>query len=117
MIKNFLAGLAFGVAMVGAADAQGAVRVTRGAAVAAVERSDEAGVRVWRGSAPTRDLSAALEGAAPAAQIIEQRITIVRCGRARSQVRTQGFFAGHPGFSRRFTQGFYSGAPDFGRCG
>lgn len=31
------------------------------------------------------------------------------------RLRTQGFYSGHPGESRRFTQGFYSGAVDKGR--
>lgn len=31
------------------------------------------------------------------------------------RLRTQGFYSGHPGKSRRFTQGFYSGSVDWGQ--
>lgn len=92
--------------------------VIRGPGGVEAQRSAERGVRVWRGERAAASVETTLAGAdAPKAVSIEKRVIIVRCGRGLNHLRTQGFYAGHPGGpSRRFTQGFYSGGPDYRRC-
>jgi hypothetical protein len=84
----------------------------------AATRSVERGVTVWR-AAPS--LAYELEGGEDAALIEEApaettKVIVVHHFHSRMKhLRTQGFYSGHPGKSRRFTQGFYSGPVDKGR--
>ena len=94
----------------------GAVTVYRGASGAApVVRTVERGLNVYRGP---KSADADLAGARPTPTAPRSEITVLMlrdCRRARSLVRTQGFYSGHDGYSRRFTQGFWSGPADLGR--
>jgi hypothetical protein len=86
----------------------------RGAnAPAATSRSVERGVAVWRGP---KSVDLDLDGAGAAQAPASEATTIVLdiSLRPRRFLRTQGFFSGHPGSSRRFTQGFWSGPVDLG---
>jgi hypothetical protein len=89
------------------------VMLQRGALGAmGTERRVERGVAIYRGP---RSLDVDLAGSAPAANVAEPKTVTVKVNlRPRRVLRTQGFYAGHPGYSRRFTQGFYSGPVDFG---
>jgi hypothetical protein len=97
-MKTSLAACALAIAFTG----------TASAAALKVER----GVNVYRGQAPV-ELDLAGGEARPRAAATT--VVIVKdCRRMRSRVRTQGFYSGHDGYTRRYTQGFYSGPPDFG---
>lgn len=83
----------------------------------AVRLTKENGVAVYR--APSALLGG---GVAPAKAITKEpeaaQTTVIVEHHYHSRiahVRTQGFYSGHPGKSRRFTQGFYSGPVDKGR--
>ncbi|MGE0409863.1 MAG: hypothetical protein AB7P23_11465 [Amphiplicatus sp.] len=79
----------------------------------AVSTTTQNGVRILRGA------PALLGAAAPAPQppaAAATRVVVVNHDHSRIRhLRTQGFYSGHPGKSRRFTQGFYSGPVDKGR--
>ncbi len=99
--------------MIAGLAAAGVLAFTGSASAAA--RKVERGITVWRGPVPVESELAGGE------RLVEPRmktVIVVKCGRGmRSRVRTQGFYSGHDGASRRYTQGFYSGPPDFrGRC-
>ena len=86
----------------------------------AVTVKKEHGVTVYRGAAVKRE--AMLAGGAPskaaAKPAVIERTKVIVEHHYHSRIRylrTQGFYAGHPGKSRRFTQGFYSGPVDKGR--
>lgn len=89
----------------------GAVTVWRGSTGASgVERASTAGVTVYRAPRPVED---ELAGAGSAQSMPDTQVIIVECRRPPWRiVRTQGFYSGHPGSSRRFTQGFWSGPAD-----
>lgn len=76
----------------------------------------EEGVKVYRGAPTKREK---LAGApAPLARIVVARKEMIIEHHYHSRIRrlrTQGFYSGHPGKSRRFTQGFYSGPASMGR--
>lgn len=80
----------------------------------------ENGVVVYRGAAmerPTMLAGATASKPLSKPTVIERTKVIVEHhyhSRIR-HLRTQGFYAGHPGKSRRFTQGFYAGPVDKGR--
>lgn len=99
----------------GAATSAGAMTVQRGSAGASgVVRKAEAGVTVWR-AAPLLDADLA-GGDRVDPDGADTQIIIVDCRRgAKRYTRTQGFYSGHPGMSRRFTQGFWSGPVDLTR--
>lgn len=107
LVALFFAGEA---AMAGA----GAVTVWRGSSgVSGVERTTAAGVTVYRAPKP---IESELAGAGPAPAMSETTIVVVECRRPPKRfMRTQGFYSGHPGYSRRFTQGFWSGSVDVPR--
>lgn len=80
--------------------------------------SHENGVAVYRGE-PARG-EALAGGTTPAIKektlvVIRKKIIEHRYHARIRHLRTQGFYSGHPGKSRRFTQGFYSGPVDKGR--
>lgn len=76
----------------------------------------EEGVKVYRGAPTKREK---LAGApAPLTRIVVARKEVIIEHHYHSRIRrlrTQGFYSGHPGKSRRFTQGFYSGPAEMGR--
>jgi hypothetical protein len=93
----------------------GGAKGERVAASPGVARKSEHGVTVYRGAKPVAtELAGA--GPAPAATMISKTIIVEHHYHSRIRhLRTQGFYSGHPGKSRRFTQGFYSGPVDKGR--
>jgi hypothetical protein len=118
-LKAALASAAAVFVLTGAAQAQG-VRLQLGSAKADVKpitSSSVNGVRLWKGRAPAQE--PALLGAEPPTRIVHEhdvRVIVVHKSRLK-RLRTQGFYAGHLGCSRRFTQGFYSGPVDWaGDC-
>lgn len=76
----------------------------------------ENGVNVYRG-APVKREKLAGAPAAPLARMVITRVKTIVEHHYHSRIRhlrTQGFYSGHCGKSRRFTQGFYSGPADLG---
>ena len=94
-------------------DADAATLLRGSAGASGVVRKSESGVAVWRGAKPAPD---DLAGAAPPRARSGQTVIVVACRRGPERfVRTQGFYSGRPGASRRFAQGFWSGPVDLGR--
>jgi hypothetical protein len=85
--------------------------IHRGGGASEIARTSERGVTVYRAPKP---VESELAGGAPRrAAGAEVEIIVVECRRPPERfVRTQGFYSGHPGTSRRFTQGFWSGPVD-----
>ncbi len=89
-----------------------------GGSAYAASKSTERGVTVWRAAPSTLielegDDEALIDEAPPATR----EVIVVHHYHSRiKHLRTQGFYSGHPGCSRRFTQGFYSGPVDKGRA-
>lgn len=104
----------------GNALAAGGPTVTRmgKAGESGVSVSNEKGVRIYRGPAIEREARAGGgEAPSPADKtiIIKKKVIVEHHYHAKIRhLRTQGFYSGHPGESRRFTQGFYSGPVDKG---
>lgn len=98
--------LADGMRDASGAQSRSAVRLTR-----------ENGVAVYR--APSALLGGGAAPARPAAEeptAVQTAVIVEHHYHSRiAHLRTQGFYSGHPGKSRRFTQGFYSGPADKGR--
>ena len=124
LICALIAGLAFGaptIALADGAEPASGVRLWLGGAAgaSAAGLKSEGGVSVYRGAAREPSLEVELSGGEPAktAQSDEAvKVVVVHHYHAKiRRLRTQGFYSGHPGKSRRFTQGFYSGQePDYG---
>jgi hypothetical protein len=97
-----------------AASQAGAVTLYRGSSGASgVTHMAAAGVNIYRGPKPVED---ELAGGEAAYRAPDSEIIVVECRRRPDRyLRTQGFYSGHPGDSRRFTQGFYSGPVDLPR--
>lgn len=84
----------------------------------AVVLTKEKGVAIYRGprSLAGAPLAASAEDAAPPPQAAAKTVIVEHHYHSKIRhLRTQGFYSGHPGTSRRFTQGFYSGPADKGR--
>ncbi|NWG70354.1 MAG: hypothetical protein HXY23_01930 [Parvularculaceae bacterium] len=98
----------------GAIAGAGAVTVWRGASGASnIERAVVSGVSVYRAAKP---VESELAGAAPPRVGQSTEIIIVERRRPPKRfMRTQGFYSGHPGDSRRYAQGFWSGPVDLPR--
>lgn len=84
-----------------------------GSAQSGVKASEEGGVSVWRGAAQTAGELAGAPSAAPASAAHVKIVVIHRRDTRLNRLRTQGFYSGHPGRSRRFAQGFWSGPADW----
>jgi hypothetical protein len=93
--------------------------VSKGATIAGsnVVVTKENGVTVYR--APGALLGGGEAPLAPTPEVaVSTTVKVVVVNHYHSKIRhlrTQGFYSGHPGKSRRFTQGFYSGPVDKGR--
>lgn len=96
----------------------GGVRLQLGGSnsAAGAAKSTEHGVTIWRGQPSLAiGLAGGEEAPAPQAAPASELIVVHHFHSSIRHLRTQGFYSGHPGKSRRFTQGFYSGPVDKGR--
>lgn len=73
----------------------------------------ENGVKVYRGAPAKRENLAGAPAGLARTVITQTKMVIEHHYHSRIRhLRTQGFYSGHCGKSRRFTQGFYSGLAD-----
>ncbi|MEX0645718.1 MAG: hypothetical protein WD076_10430 [Parvularculaceae bacterium] len=87
-----------------------------GGAAYAATKSTERGVTVWRATPSIMiELLGDDEALIDEAPSTKEVVVVHHFHSRMKHLRTQGFYSGHPGCSRRFTQGFYSGPVDKGR--